>query len=64
MKLEDASLLKQDAWIGGRWTAAADGRRVVIRNPANGSIVGEVPLMGAVETRSAIEAAATALPSW
>ncbi len=64
MKLEDASLLKQDAWIAGRWTAAADGRRVVIRNPANGSIVGEVPLMGAVETRSAIEAAATALPSW
>ena len=64
MKLEDASLLKQGAWIGGRWTAAADGRRVVIRNPANGSIVGEVPLMGAVETRSAIEAAATALPSW
>ncbi len=64
MKLEDASLLKQDAWIAGHWTAAADGRRVVIRNPANGSIVGEVPLMGAVETRSAIEAAATALPSW
>lgn len=64
MKLEDASLLKQDAWIAGRWTAAADGRRVVIRNPANGTIVGEVPLMGAVETRSAIEAAATALPSW
>jgi len=64
MKLEDASLLKQDAWIAGRWTAAVDGRRVVIRNPANGSVVGEVPLMGAVETRSAIEAAAAALPSW
>ena len=64
MKLEDASLLKQDAWIAGRWTAAVDGRRVVIRNPANGSVVGEVPLMGAVETRSAIEAAASALPSW
>lgn len=64
MKLEDPSLLKQDAWIAGRWTAAADGRRVVIHNPANGSIVGEVPLMGAVETRAAIEAAAAALPSW
>jgi len=64
MKLEDASLLKQDAWIAGRWTAAVDGRRVVIRNPANGNVVGEVPLMGAVETRSAIEAAAAALPSW
>jgi succinate-semialdehyde dehydrogenase/glutarate-semialdehyde dehydrogenase len=64
MKLEDASLLKQDAWIAGRWTAAIDGRRVAIRNPANGTVVGEVPMMGAVETRTAIEAAAAALPSW
>lgn len=64
MKLEDASLLKQDAWIAARWTAAIDGRRVAIRNPANGTVVGEVPMMGAVETRTAIEAAAAALPSW
>ena len=64
MKLEDASLLKQDAWIAGRWTAAADGRRVAIRNPANGTVIGEVPMMGAVETQTAIEAAAAALPSW
>lgn len=64
MKLEDASLLKQDAWIAGRWTAAADGRRVAIRNPANGTVVGEVPMMGASETQIAIEAAASALPNW
>jgi succinate-semialdehyde dehydrogenase/glutarate-semialdehyde dehydrogenase len=64
MKLDDASLLKQDAWIAGRWTAAVDGRRIAIRNPANGTVVGEVPMMGAVETRTAIEAAAAALPNW
>lgn len=64
MKLDDASLLKQDAWIAGRWTAAVDGRRIVIRNPANGTVVGEVPMMGAVETRTAIEAAAAALSNW
>lgn len=64
MKLDDSSLLKQEAWIAGRWTAAANGRRVAIRNPANGTIVGEVPVMGAAETRTAIEAAAAALPSW
>jgi succinate-semialdehyde dehydrogenase/glutarate-semialdehyde dehydrogenase len=63
MKLDDASLLKQDAWIAGRWTAAVDGRRIAIRNPANGTVVGEVPMMGAVETRTAIEAAA-ALSNW
>ncbi|MCE2713767.1 MAG: NAD-dependent succinate-semialdehyde dehydrogenase [Acidibacter sp.] len=64
MKLDDASLLKQDAWIAGRWTAAVDGRRIAIRNPANGTVVGEVPMMGAVETRTAIEAAAAALSNW
>ncbi len=64
MKLDDSSLLKQEAWIAGRWTAAANGRRAAIHNPANGTIVGEVPVMGAAETRTAIEAAAAALPSW
>jgi succinate-semialdehyde dehydrogenase/glutarate-semialdehyde dehydrogenase len=64
MKLDDASLLKQDAWIAGRWTAAVDGRRIAIRNPANGTVVGEVTMMGAVETRTAIEAAAAALSNW
>ncbi len=64
MKLDDSSLLKQQAWIAGRWTAAANGRRAAIHNPANGTIVGEVPVMGAAETRTAIEAAAAALPSW
>jgi succinate-semialdehyde dehydrogenase/glutarate-semialdehyde dehydrogenase len=64
MKLDDASLLKQEAWIAGRWTAAVDGRRIAIRNPANGTVVGEVPMMGAVETRTAIEAAAAALSNW
>jgi succinate-semialdehyde dehydrogenase/glutarate-semialdehyde dehydrogenase len=37
---------------------------VVIRDPADGSVVGEVPVMGAAETRQAIEAAARALPAW
>lgn len=64
MKLDDMSLLKQDAWIAGRWSTAADGRRIAIHNPANGSVVGEVPMMGAAETKLAIEAAAEALPMW
>ena len=64
MKLDDPSLLKQDAWIAGRWSAAADGRRIAIHNPANGNVVGEVPMMGAAETRLAIDAAAEALPMW
>ena len=62
--LKDKELLKQLAFVDGRWIAADDGRTVTIANPANGSAVGTVPVLGASETRRAIDAAAAALPAW
>ncbi|MBU6379447.1 MAG: NAD-dependent succinate-semialdehyde dehydrogenase, partial [Gammaproteobacteria bacterium] len=44
--------------------AADDAAKVRILNPANGALVGEVPLMRAAETRRAIEAAARAQAGW
>jgi len=44
-----------------------DARRGHVRNiinPADGSIVGSVPIFGTAETRGAIEAAQKAFPSW
>ncbi len=35
-----------------------------MRNPANGEVIGEVPALGAAETRAAIEAAYAAYPAW
>ena len=64
MDIKDRSLLRQQGFIDGDWRAAAGGAVVVIRDPADGSVVGEVPVMGAAETRQAIEAAARALPAW
>ena len=64
MHLKDPSLLRSDAFIDGAWCAADDGATVDIRNPADGSIVGTVPVMRGGETRRAIEAAARALPEW
>lgn len=64
MEIKDRSLLRQQGFIDGDWRAAAGGAVVVIRDPADGSVVGEVPVMGAAETRQAIEAAARALPAW
>ncbi|MGH7113307.1 MAG: NAD-dependent succinate-semialdehyde dehydrogenase, partial [Stellaceae bacterium] len=46
------------------WCDADNGGRVQVRNPATSALVGEVPDMGAVETRRAIEAASQALPGW
>ncbi|MFN5011406.1 MAG: NAD-dependent succinate-semialdehyde dehydrogenase [Gammaproteobacteria bacterium] len=64
MDIKDKTLLRQQGFIDGAWHGAADGSVVVIRDPADGSVVGEVPVMGAAETRQAIEAAARALPAW
>lgn len=62
--LKDSSLLRDAAFINGVWSSADDGEQVTIRNPANGSAVGTVPLMRAAETHRAIEAAAAAQPLW
>ena len=63
-KLSDPSLLRQQAFIAGRWEDAADGTTAPVRNPATGELVGSVPWMGAAETRRAILAAAQAQHGW
>lgn len=50
--------------IGGVWCVADDGRTIEVSDPGTGARIGTVPLMGAAETKRAIEAADAALPSW
>ena len=64
LSLRDMSLFREQAFIGGRWEGAQDGRTKEVLNPANGQRIGTVPNCGAQETRRAIEAADTALPDW
>jgi succinate-semialdehyde dehydrogenase/glutarate-semialdehyde dehydrogenase len=64
LPLKDASLFRQENYVGGTWIGAASGRTIAVRNPANGEIIGEVPALGAAETRAAIEAAHRAYPAW
>lgn len=64
MKLKDPSLLRQQGYINGQWCDALSAAVTEIRNPANGDIVGCVPIMAMAETRRAIEAAAAAQPAW
>lgn len=64
LSLKDTALLRRAAYIDGAWCAADSGKTVDILNPASGNLVGEVPLMGATETRRAIEAASRAQPGW
>lgn len=64
MKLADSKLFRQQAYIAGHWSDADGGDKISVNNPATNDTLGSVPKMGAAETRRAIEAAATAYPSW
>ena len=63
-QLKDPSLLRQQAYLNGQWCDADQGGKHEVYNPANGSLLGSVPMMGAAETRRAIEAANAAWPAW
>src|SRR5216683_6623616 len=64
MKLKDPRLFRQQCYIDGKWVEADDREAIPVNNPADNSILGTVPKMGADETRRAIEAAERALPDW
>jgi succinate-semialdehyde dehydrogenase / glutarate-semialdehyde dehydrogenase len=64
MQLKDPQLFRQMAYISGEWRGAASTETFEVRDPATGARVGSVPLMGAGETREAIEAASGAWPAW
>jgi succinate-semialdehyde dehydrogenase/glutarate-semialdehyde dehydrogenase len=63
-KLTDSKLFRTQCYIDGAWVDADDKSTVTVLNPANGSVVGTVPRMGAAETRRAVEAANAAWPAW
>ena len=64
MNLKDPSLFRQQCYIDGAWADADDGGAIDVDNPADNSVIGTVPRMGAGETRRAIEAANDAYPGW
>ena len=64
LRMSDASLLKQAAYIDGNWIAGDDASGLVVRNPATGEEIARVPDLGRDETERAIAAAAAALPAW
>jgi len=64
MKLRDPDLLRTRAFVGGAWVDAANGATQDVTNPATGEVLGTVPVLGAAETRRAIEAAGAALAAW
>jgi succinate-semialdehyde dehydrogenase / glutarate-semialdehyde dehydrogenase len=62
--LKDPQLFHDRAYLDGAWVEADDRKRLEVDNPADGSVLGRVPDMGAAETRRAIDSANAALPAW
>ena len=62
--LNDSSLFRQQAYIGGTWSDADNRATFPVIDPATGNALGTVPDMGAAEARRAIQAANAAWKSW
>ena len=63
-QLADLRLLREHAYIDGRWCSADNLQVIEVTNPFDGSFIGTVPNMGIFETRKAIAAARAAFPAW
>ena len=64
LHIKDQSLFRQQCYIDGQWVDADDGATLAVTNPANDSVIGTVPKLGAAETARAIDAAQEAFKSW
>jgi succinate-semialdehyde dehydrogenase/glutarate-semialdehyde dehydrogenase len=64
IQLQDRSLLRDKAYVGGRWIGADGGQSFSVRNPADDGEITKVPDLGVAETHRAIEAAGKAYPAW
>lgn len=64
LALKKPDLLRQQAYLDGRWCDADSAETIAVTNPATGETLGTVPRMGVAETRRAIEGAQAAWGAW
>lgn len=57
------SLIKNQAYVNGKWTNAGDNKSFAVTNPANQKVIGEVPDMNADDVSKAIDSAYDAFHS-
>ncbi|MDX1268835.1 MAG: aldehyde dehydrogenase family protein, partial [Oceanisphaera sp.] len=64
MNSVNRTLVKNAGHIAGEWCQADSGATIAVYNPATGEALGQVPDMGVIVTRAAIDAASQALAGW
>ncbi|WP_209601089.1 NAD-dependent succinate-semialdehyde dehydrogenase [Sinorhizobium kostiense] len=63
-QLKDRQLLRELAYVGGRWIAGREGKCLGVRDPASGSALAFVASLDAGQASEAIEAAEKAFRTW
>jgi len=62
--LGNRRLLRELAYVGGRWTAGAGAASFAVIDPSNGMPIARAAALDADQTTAAIDAAHAALPAW
>ncbi|RCK50780.1 succinate-semialdehyde dehydrogenase [Thalassospira profundimaris] len=64
LNLKNPELLKTACLIDGKWVTSPKGATLDVTNPFDGSVVATVPVLGSIETETAIIAAERAFTDW
>ncbi|OHV80958.1 NAD-dependent succinate-semialdehyde dehydrogenase [Ensifer sp. LCM 4579] len=63
-RLNDRQLLRELAYVGGRWVGGRDGKCIEVGDPASGTALAFVASVDEAQTAEAVDAAAKAFPAW
>ncbi len=63
-RLADPRMLREHAYIGGKWRSSDRAAFLEVTNPSDGAFLGTVPALGAAEATEAVVAASAAWPAW
>ena len=64
MKLNNSALFRENCYINGQWVTAVDDAVLQVTNPANGEVLGTVPVLSTDQVRNAIAHADVAMKGW
>lgn len=64
IRLARQDLLQEQAWIDGRWQAAASGASFAVHDPASGEVLAEVSDLGGDDAAAAVITARAAFAGW
>ncbi len=63
-RLNDPKLFREFSYVGGAWTAGADGAAIDVTDPASGEHLGSAAALSAEQSRAAVDTAHAAFPAW